>query len=108
MKELPGQALVGARIALAVEWIAHAGVVDMTHMHANLVRATGKQMALNERITIVKARGIKALEDFKGRNGLTGKGSSETAILTRSRVERAIPVLMVPSSMAMCPWASVV
>ena len=73
MKELPGQALVGARIALAVEWIAHAGVVDMTHMHANLVRATGKQMALNERIAVVKTHGIEALEDLKGRNGLAGE-----------------------------------
>ena len=38
------------------------------------MRATGKQVALDERIAIVKACGIKALEDPKGRNGLTGKG----------------------------------
>lgn len=97
---MPGQTLIGTRIALTVERIAHAGVVDMAHVHANLMRATGKQVTLNECVAVIKARGIKALKDLKGRDGLACKGSSETAILTRSRVERAMPVLMVPSSMA--------
>ena len=66
---MPGQTLIGACIALAVERIAHAGVVDMAHMHANLMCAARKQVALDERITIVKARGIKALEYLKGYSG---------------------------------------
>lgn len=70
MKELPGQPLIGACIALAVEWITHTGVVDMAHMHANLMCAARKQVALDERITVVKTRGIEALEDLKGRDGL--------------------------------------
>lgn len=100
---MPGQTLIGACIALAVEWIAHAGVVDMAHMHAYLMRAARKQVALDERIAVVKTRGIEALEDLKGRNGLARERIVETAILTRSRVERAMPVLMVPSSIAICP-----
>ena len=75
----------------------------MAHVHANLMRAARKQVALDERIAVVKTRGIKALEHLKSRDGLARKGSSETAIFTRSRVDRAIPVLTVPSSMAMCP-----
>ena len=46
----------------------------MTHMHANLMRTPGKQVTLDKRVAVVKARGVKALEDLKGRNGLTGKG----------------------------------
>lgn len=68
---MPGQTLIGVCIALAVERIAHAGVVDMAHMHAYLMRAARKQVALDERIAVVKTRGIEALEDLKGRNGLT-------------------------------------
>ncbi len=106
MQELPSQALVGARIALAVG--AYAGVVDMTHMHANLMRAAGKQVTLDKRVAVVKARGIKALEDLKGRNGLTGKGIVRNRHLDAVARGTAIPVLMVPSSMAMCPWTSVI
>lgn len=97
---MPGQTLIGTRIALTVERIAHAGVVDMAHVHANLMRAAGKQVTLNECVAVVETRGIKALKDLEGRDGLARKGIVETAILTRSRVERAIPVLMVPSSKA--------
>ena len=42
----------------------------MAHMHTNLMCAARKQMALDERIAVVKTRGIEALEDLKGRNGL--------------------------------------
>ena len=42
----------------------------MAHMHANLMCAARKQVALDERIAVVKTRGIEALEDLKGRNGL--------------------------------------
>lgn len=70
---MPGQTLIGTRIALTVERIAHAGVVDMAHVHANLMRATGKQVTLNECVAVIKARGIKALKDLKGRDGLARK-----------------------------------
>ena len=71
---MPGQTLIGTRIALTVERIAHAGVVDMAHMHANLMCAARKQVALDERIAVVETRGIEALEDLKGRDGLARKG----------------------------------
>ena len=66
MEELPGQALIGARIALAVKRIAHASVVDMAHVHTNLMRAAGKKVALDERVAVVETRGIKALEHLEG------------------------------------------
>ena len=46
----------------------------MAHVHANLMRASGKQMTLDERIAVVEARGIKALEHLESRDGLTRKG----------------------------------
>ena len=36
MEELPGQTLIGTRIALTVERIAHAGVVDMAHVQKSV------------------------------------------------------------------------
>ena len=84
---MPGQTLIGTCIALAIEWIAHAGMVDMAHMHANLVCAARKQVALDERVAVVKTRGIKALKDLEGRDGLARASSRalSSAVASTSR-----------------------
>lgn len=46
----------------------------MAHMHANLMCAARKQVALDERVAVVETRGIKALKNLEGRDGLARKG----------------------------------
>lgn len=74
MQELTIESQVGtAGIAPTVQRVAHQGVIDMAHMNTNLMRATGIQMALNERIAVIATCGLKTFEDAKRRDGLAGK-----------------------------------
>ena len=92
------------RIALAVKRVAHKRMIDMTHVHANLMRAPGIQMAFNKRVAIVSALRLKAFEHLKRGNGLACKrvigyghlhavarGASDTGV-DGSRIKRNVSV----------------
>ena len=71
--EIDGEVEVHALIALTVQRVAYERMVDVAHVHANLVRTPRVEVTFDERIALVAPRGLKALKHLKRRNGLTCK-----------------------------------
>ena len=74
VKELPGKAQVLAQVTTPIERVANYAVANVAHVNANLVRATGVEVALKQRVAVVSAASLKALERGEGGDGLTGTG----------------------------------
>ncbi len=74
MEELPGEAQVLGKVSPAVERVADDLVVDVAHVHADLVGAPRVEVALEQRVALVAAARLEALEHAEGRDGLAGTG----------------------------------
>ena len=73
MQELTIEVEVHAPVTLAVERVTHERMVDMAHVHADLMSAPGVEVTFDERVSLISARGLEALEHLEGGDGLTGE-----------------------------------
>ena len=83
MQKLPRKIAIGTVIALTIERIAHTGMVDIAHVHTNLMRAAGIKVTLQKRVAVVTAGGVKALKhpersDSLARHGVVRYGHLHT------------------------------
>ena len=73
VQELPVEVEVHPLVALAVQGVAHQGMVDVAHVHADLMRAPGVEVAFDQGVALIAAGGLKALEHLEGGDGLAGE-----------------------------------
>ena len=71
MEELPVELQLRLRAVAAIQRVADDAVVDVLHVHANLMRAASEQLAFHERVAVVAVSGFEALEHAEARQGLT-------------------------------------
>ena len=73
VQELPGEVEVSPHVAASVERVSHHMVSDVTHVDADLVRATGVEVALEQAVAVVAHARLKALERPEAGDGLPGR-----------------------------------
>ena len=76
MQELPRQAelsLGSFRGRSVVDRVAHQRMLRVLHMHANLVGASGEQLAVDERVAVIARLGCETLKHAEGCDGLTSR-----------------------------------
>ncbi len=67
VKELPVEVEVLLQSATTVQGVAHHGVADVGHVHANLMGTASVQLAFQQRVPVVLAACLKALKHSEGR-----------------------------------------